>query len=782
MLLSVYLKAAPAQRSDTLDIRKTIVHFSITDFLTKNISGHTRLLVTAKMNNIPLISLDLEGLAVDSVTVANNLVAFNYASPDLYIPLTQQLNLNDSVWVDVFYHGIPVSDPTWGGFSFVGNYAFQIGVGFTAQPHSFGRTWHPCFDNMVERSEYEFYITTTADKMAVCNGLFLDSVNLANGNKTWHWKLNETIPSYLAGVAVCNYTLVKKNLTGTQGNIDAWIACEPIDTNKVNGSFAHLQEAFSMMENRFGAHVFPRVGYSLVPFNGGAMEHATNIAIGRVFIDGSLDYETLIAHELSHHWFGDAVTCSHVGDMWLNEGFASYCENLFLEYTYGHEAYQEESRVKHFEAISSAHYRDAGYKSIANMDSLHTYGTTVYTKGADALHTLRTYMGDSLFFNGLKSYVTNHAFQSANTTDLRDYLTSVTGKNLQPFFQNWILSPGFTHFSIDSTRSVFNGTTFDVDVFLRQRKHQSTDYYSNVPLELAFYNAQGQEHIFHLEFTGRCMHFKVQLPFDPKLIWIDPNEKISDATTENHLVVKNTGTFNLPYAKCRLTVKNIVSSSDSSLLYVAHHWAQPDRFKNQLNANGYILHDKRYWRVEGINVENTQGTIRFDYNGLAANNYLDSNWVKNSEDSIRLFYRKDATQEWSFANDSLMVGSLNDKTGFVFSKEIVAGEYCLGIKRSGVTDPLITDAPSGGCSLVLHQSNEDGFKVPELLLYPNPAHQYIVLQGPQEGRVYEVRNVFGLLYQSGQTKKFETELNIARLPTGVYYIQLENQVMPFVKQ
>jgi aminopeptidase N len=118
---------------------------------------------------------------------------------------------------------------------------------------------------------------------------------------------------------------VKQILVGNNGNTDAIIACEPADTNNVNGSFAHLQESFSMLEENFGTHSWPKVGYSLVPFNFGAMEHATNIHIGKPFIDGTLNYETLIAHELSHHWFGDLVTCSTAGDMWLNEGFASYC-------------------------------------------------------------------------------------------------------------------------------------------------------------------------------------------------------------------------------------------------------------------------------------------------------------------------------------------------------------------------------------------------------------------------------------------------------------------------
>lgn len=778
--------AAAAQRSDTLDIRKTIIHFTITDFVSKNISAKTSILVKSLMNNVNEINLDLQGLTVDSVMMNNLPVTFTAVSPLLQLIPNSPLNQNDSVWIDIYYHGIPVADPTWGGFSYVNNYAFQIGVGFTSQPHSVGRMWHPCFDNMVERSEYEFFITTTDDKMATCNGLLIDSIDNANGTKTWHWKLNETIPSYLACVSVSNYVLVKSVLSGNNGNIDSWIACEAADTNKVNGSFAHLQDAFQTYESHFGNYLFPRVGYSLVPFNGGAMEHATNISIGKVFIDGTLAHETLIAHELSHHWFGDAVTCSTVGDMWLNEGFASYCEALHLEAEYGYEAYRDDIRAKHYDALFSAHVDDNGYRSIANMDSLHTYGTTVYIKGADAIHSMRTYLGDSLFFTGLKNFIAAYQFKSASSADLRNFLSTATQKDMTPFFDHWIFAPGFTNFCIDSIHQNSNGNNYDVSVFLRQRKHKSIDYYSKVPLEIGFYDAQWVKHIYTLEFNGRCMEFKVNLPFNPVMIIIDPDEKISDAVTENELVIKNTGNTVFNYAKCLLLVKGLVNPSDSSYIRIAHHWVMPDRFKNQANANGYVLNDLRYWRVDGLNLNNLQGLIRFDYSGQPNNNRMDTSWIKNTEDSIRLFYRKDATEEWQFANDSLSAGSLLDKFGYVFSKEIKAGEYCFGIKRSNYTDPLQTDAPSGGCSVVLETAHVSNASVPPHL-YPNPCYDVLIYQDPNLPihEPYSIHDMTGKTIASGKLDKVfnnhEFHIPVRQIESGLYILNIRGLSFKFYK-
>lgn len=774
--------AASSLRSDTIDIRKTIIDFTITDFSTKIIFAKTSLDIRSKLNNVNELAFDLEGLIVDSVYFNGLAQSFSHSNAILKIPIVSSpMQMNDTALVDIYYHGVPIADATWGGFSFIGNYGFQMGVGFNAQPHSFGRTWHPCFDNFVERSTYEFFITTEDTKVGVCNGLLLDSTtNTMNNTKRWHWKLDQEIPSYLACVAVCNYVFVKKVLVGNAGNIDAIITCEASDSNAVHGSFAHLQESYTMLENHFGTYSWPRVGYSLVPFNAGAMEHATNISIGKPFIDGTLNYETLIAHELSHHWWGDLVTCSTAGDMWLNEGFASYCEPLHTEQVYGPKAYLDEIRNNHFDVLSQAHIRDQGYRAIANMDSLFTYGMTVYSKAEDAIHTLRTYMGDQKFFSTLSSFLDAHKFQSINTLQLRDYLTNQSGLNLTDYFNNWILAPGFTHFSIDSSSTTQIGNEFHTRVYMRQRKHQSLDYYNHVPLELAFYDASMNSQIYHLDFVGRCMEFHVILPFNPTMIAIDPNSKISDAITEEEKMIKSTGTSTFTQAKCRIITKSMINTNDSTLLKAEHHWVAPDRFKNNTLFPGYVLCDSRYWKIDGINLNNINGTMRFTYDAGSGNSYLDSTWIQNTEDSIRLFYRKDATEEWQFANDSLTAGSLTDRIGNIYSKEIKAGEYTFGIKRSGYIDPIITDAPIGGCGMVTNQHDLAPLIQSSLVsIHPNPTsgNIQVSLKDNTANTVYiSITNSVGQICISKEIKLSSSEfsLDISDLNSGLYYINITN--------
>jgi hypothetical protein len=740
--------AANASRSDTIDIRKTIVDFTIIDFVSKVISAKAIIDIKAKVNNVQEIIFDLEGLTVDSILLQGVHFPFTQTSKAIHIPIPSPgLALHDSALLTIFYHGIPLADTSWGGFIFNGNYAYQIGVGFDAQPHSFGRTWHPCFDNFVERSSYEFYITTENTKMATCNGLLIDSLsNTINNTITWHWKLNESIPSYLACVSVSNYTTITKVLNGNNGNTNANIYCLPSDTNLVHGSFANLQESFTMLENHFGTYLWPVVGYTMVPFAQGAMEHATNISIGNAFINGSLQYESLIAHELSHHWWGNLVTCSDDADMWLNEGFASYCEALHFEHVYGKQSYQTEVRNNHYNVLSSAHVSDDGYRSVSNMDSNYTYGATVYNKGSDMIHTLRHYMGDAQFFTALQSFITANSFSSISTNQLRDYLSTHSGINLTDYFRDWIQRPGFTHFSIDSVHKQAIGTEIQVQVFIRQRKHQSIDYYTNIPLELGFYDASMQLHIYPFTMNGQCLEFSIRLPFDPGLIVIDPDAKISDAVTEAQQMMFATGTANLAHAKCRAIVKQFNNPGDSTLIYAEHHWVHPDRFKQPSSFPGYVLNDKRYWRIDGIHLQNVQGILHFPYDRNAGNYYLDSTWMKNTEDSIRLFYRKDATEDWQFAEDSLRAGGLSDGVGNIYAKQIKTGEYTLGIKRSGYTDTMQTDASIGSCSLVTSIERIEEEKLARFSVYPNPVHQLLSVQSnyfaTEEYKVM-VQNMYG---------------------------------------
>ena len=112
-------------------------------------------------NNVTVLDLDLLQMTVDSITSQGQLLASTYNDTLLSVTLPLALNMEDTSSVVVYYNGSPQGDPSgWGGWYFQGNYAYNLGVGFDADPHNYGRVWHPCFDNFVERATYDFSILT----------------------------------------------------------------------------------------------------------------------------------------------------------------------------------------------------------------------------------------------------------------------------------------------------------------------------------------------------------------------------------------------------------------------------------------------------------------------------------------------------------------------------------------------------------------------------------------------------------------------------------------------
>jgi aminopeptidase N len=634
LLMSLYAHAVNTDtRSDSLDIIHSDLHIDVSNFNAKVLYGSADIYFKAKVNNVAYIKLDLLGLMVDSVKSGSNTLTFAYNDTLLSITLPSALSANQQQTVSIYYHGTPIQPPgDFGGFYWDNTYAFNIGVSFLSDPHNYGKVWFPCFDNFVERCTFHFAITTDSTRSAFCNGYADSSTVNPNGTRVWYWTMRDEIPSYLASMSVADYAAVRDSYTAMNGPLPILLVARPSDTTNLKGSFQHLKSALSIFEDRFGPYEFNRVGYCVVPFNAGAMEHATNISYMRAIVNGNTQYENYMAHELSHHWFGDLATCDNEGDMWLNEGWARYCESIFYEGMYGANRYKQEVRTNHESVIHFAHVIDSAYWSPAGMPSKLTYSNnSVYEKGADRVHTLRGYMGDSLFFGCIKSYLQHYKMQDVNSYKLRDYLASCSGlDNINDFFADWIFDGGFPDFSIEDKKITGTGGSYNVGVTIRQRSDHTSHLFNKVPLQIAYFDSSGNKTVMTASVSGSCTQYFATLPFSPAYIALDFDEKLSDAVTDQWVKMAGAGhAYNLGTAKM---VVNLNQSTDSSLVRVEHHWVAPDASKN--NIPGLHLSDYRYWNVDGIFANDFQasGTINYDGTTNLASGYLDNTFITNSED------------------------------------------------------------------------------------------------------------------------------------------------------
>lgn len=762
-------------RSDTFNIIHYAINLDITDISGKTINGFCIIQLTPKLNNISIINLDLLALSVDSTKINNSNTSYVQNGELITINLGTPFSIGDTIEAIVYYRGKPQTDASgWGGFYFSGSYAFNLGVGFDANPHTYGRVWFPCFDNFVERSTYEFHITTDNTQKAVCNGLLIDTTDSANGTVTWNWKMDQTIPTYLACVAVGPYQTIQWTFNSITGNIPIELYVAASDTADVKNSFINLTGCLEAFEKYYGAYQFDKVGYSMVPFSSGAMEHATNISYPSYAADGSLDYETLMAHELSHHWWGNLSTCETPEDMWLNEGWASYSEYLFLEYIYGYEKYKDEIRTNHEDVLHYAHINDAGYRAIYGTPHEFTYGDHVYNKGADVAHSLRGYIGNTLFFSCIKNFLADNSFKSMNSNQFRDYLEECIGTDFGYFFNNWVFNPGFPHFSIDSVQASLNGSYYDVSVYIRQRLLAAPDYFSKVPLKITFMDSLWNRVDQKVWMSGKCGIFITSLSFKPIFVAIDIDENISDAIVDEYMIIANTGieNFDLEYFSLETT-----AISDSALIRVEHNFIPPDRFK--IPVSNLFLSDYRYWKIDGVLPSGYSANGTFTYNGRNSfsGGYLDNTFITNSEDSLVMLYRSSPTDDWALS-DAFSInkkGSSNDKYGEITVTNLKLGEYTLGIYDYDKVDTITTRLPDTCLLLGSKEIKRNLSDKLNLKIYPNPSKNSVTIEFPELVFKPDCINIYNTLGEKVLTYKTVNHqslynINVEQLPSGIYFI------------
>lgn len=656
--------------ADSIDAIHYKIHISQINFTARTIRASAEILLRPHLS-LDRIPLELKNLTVDSVHLNNSSVAFQRQGEIVRVMSTDMIHPIDTVRVKIFYGGAPFHEQ-WGGFHFSGNYAFNLGVGFVSDPHNLGKAWFPCVDDFQDRATYEVLVTLPEHMTGIAGGLLTNVTAHDNGTKTWHWTLNQPIPTYLASVAAGEYALTGSSFQGQEGNIPITIYTRPADTLKVGGSFLNLQQILQQFEARFGPYPFGRVGYTGTAI--GAMEHVTNIAYPHSAINGNLSSEYLLAHELSHMWFGNLVTCADARDMWLNEGWATFCHHFFRNDLYGADAYRSAMRQTHYDVVKNVHITDGAYFALNDVPGSHTYGKTVYDKGATVVHTLMNYMGETAFFDAVKAYLQEFAFNHASSYDMRDFFSSHSGINLNGFFDSWVFTPGTPHYSIDSVKVNPIGNQFKTDVFLRY-KHKGFQHtgQDNI-VELAFLKPDWQWQTDTVHFSGAAGKSSKTTGFEPLMVMLDINDKTADASTSFNGVIRAAGQSNFSQINFTLFVDAI---PDSAFYRFTHHWVAPDTLKTSIA--GLRTSPYRYWELNGIFPAGTQMRGRFFYSNT---NNLDGSLIRSSKDSVVLMYRPSAAFDW-VEIPSIRTGLWS--VGYLLTENFQPGQYTFAAWDTQIT-------------------------------------------------------------------------------------------------
>lgn len=744
-------RSAVGTASDTFDIVRTDLYFDFTNFSSNQLDAHAEIEVIALQNGLSNIYFDLLGLQVDSVNVSGLSAVFSLQGEKLEIDLPSGVISGDTLIFDVYYGGNPTVDNSgWGGFYFSGGIAYNLGVGFDADPHNYGRTWHPCFDNFVERSLYTFHVRTQTNHFAQANGLLIDSTHTTN-YIDHTWRMDQTIPSYLAGLAVGPYAVVEDVYPDMTGRLlPIYLTGKPADTANLRQSFVHLHDAMQCYEQSFGPYWWDKIGYVLT--GQGAMEHPTNVAYPRFLANGNTQYENIMAHELAHHWWGDLVTCETAEDMWINEGMAEFCSHLFFEHMYDYETYLNRVKANHYDVLLSAHITDNGFRAVYGIPHAYTYGDHVYYKGAMIVHNLRGYLGDSLFFSGLSELLDSHHFDHINTADFEAELSNYTGVNLQSFFQNHILNPGFSTFTVDSFIVQPTTGNYNVDVYIAQRLRQAPQWFTDVPMTVSLVDASGNVYSEKHMLSGQSTNLQISSPIDPVFIALNMDGDLNMATTDRAGMVSSQGSIGSNRLWLNADVDQL---TDSVFVYLAHHWGAPG------GTHPYTfdvrISNSHYWEVRYSDTAALDVSGYFNYDGRALGGLLDEDLVGITEDSLVLLHRSGAGDPWEiypYYSKNVIVNSTNAFGRMEFD-HLMAGEYTLAN-----IDP----------NLIGTDELENSIAV-----YPNPTTDWLHIDlGAKDDYSLQLVDAFGKIVWSKKADSDRVEVNVADFAPGTYFLTVDD--------
>ncbi len=733
-----------------IDVKHYTIDLDISDFSGKTISGNTVLNLSTTEENVTTIYLYLQHLTIDSIGSNDyEVTSFLHNDTIITINFASAPVVNQPFDLDVYYHGAPQQDPELGGFYFSGNYAFNMGCGFHDLPHNYGRVWFPCNDNFTDKAKYTTIITTQSENTAISSGELVDTqVDEVNGKTTYRWELTQEIPTYLQSVAVGAYYHHHHVYHGISRDIPVDIYGYPTDSAKIAGSFYRLDTTMRVFETLLGEYPWQRIGYVLVNFANGAMEHVGNISIGRAFVtQGPGVYETLYYHELAHHWFGDLVTCATAEDMWLNEGWATYCETIWKEFVCGIDAALEYRHDAHYKVLTKTYYDD-GYHPVSPFPVENTYSSTVYDKGASVIHTLRNYLGDEIFFETMRAYLNEYSYKNATSYQLRDFISQRTEIDMTAFFDGWVFTKGFPHFSIDSTIIVPNGENYDVTVYVRQKLLEREMFTDNNRIEITFMKSDFTTETKVLEFSGETGSQTFTIPFNPALVMCDFYEHTSDATVDQAIVVNSTGSKTFSKVDCIMSVSEI---EGDAMVRVTSNYVAPDDFIEPIE--GLQIVPSRYWLVESIRPNNFTASMKFKFNCTSSSTPpgWEMPYIQSSDrDSLALVYRRDRSENWR------VIPAQYSKTGQRFTvNEFADGEYALAI-RNGYN----------GISTL----SESSFSV-----YPNPTSEMLnVSFGSTFNGNVSVVDMSGKVVLHKKVKGDYIDMNLHHLSAGTYIVVVSN--------
>lgn len=524
------------------------------DYEKSHLYGKAWITLQPHFNPTDSLKLDAKGMTIKSISIIkkNNTKAildFQYDGLQIAIKLPKTFLRNEQYTIYIDYISMPNEyeaktgvNPMLGvkGLYFINpkgetkNKPTQIWTQGETESNS---VWFPTIEQTQQRTTQELYMTVPSKYVTLSNGKLVSQKRNNDGTRTDYWKMDLPHSPYLFFMGVGDYAVIRDNWRGKEVSYYVEKQYGPV-ARKIFGNTPEMMTYFSSITGV----PYPWIKYAQITgrdYVAGAMENTTatihqNNAQqdARELVDGNV-WESTIAHELFHQWFGDYVTAESWSNLTVNESFANYSQLLWDEYKYGKDAAAAENDINMLQYLQGDHSK----KDLVRFfyaDREQMFDAVSYQKGGRILHMLRNYVGDSAFFRGLNLYLTTNKFKSAEAHHLRLALEEISGKDLTWFFNQWYFGSGHPILDI---KYGYDETTKQATVVINQTQATGKTFRLPTYIDIYISGIKSRNYVWIENATDT---FRFSVSAKPDLINFDGDkillcEKKENKTLENYI-------------------------------------------------------------------------------------------------------------------------------------------------------------------------------------------------------------------------------------------------------
>jgi aminopeptidase N len=526
IILFAQIPAERFARERTYDILHYKLNISV-DLMEKTCVGDVSIKLVPLRPMFIEVLLDAADMSISSVRLDIQQLHYEQRGETLFVTLDKPYGLSDTLNLTVSYS---VSSPRKGLYFVTpdSGYPQKQYQAWTQGEAEDNHYWFPCYDYPNDFATSEMIVTVGDRLTAISNGKLIElKKNPKNHIVTYHWLESKPHVSYLISLIVGEYVEIKDSLYTLP--ISYFVYKHQRDD--AMRSFEKTPKMIEFFSSKTG-YPYPWEKFSqtvVADFIFGGQENVSAVTLNdntihdaRAHLDNSSD--GLVAHELAHQWFGDLITCKDWSHAWLNEGFASYFENLFREYDLSKDD-AAKAMLDNQNTLSNVDRDNHRRPTVCNryINPMDVFDNRIYGKGAVVLNMLRDYLGDELFFKAINHYVDKFAYRCVETNDFKNAIEEATGYNLYWFFNQWVYKAGCPTFDVTSR---WDQSSRSVQLTVKQTQNiDSLTGIFKTPVEIEVW-VHGQPETHRVLISNAEETFSFPAYRQPDLIIFDKGSKI----------------------------------------------------------------------------------------------------------------------------------------------------------------------------------------------------------------------------------------------------------------